>query len=97
MDMEEWGQEDIDLVVPGYITFTEDRLGAFQFGTVEGSLDYHIEPYGNGERLVFSWEGSDDMDPVRGRGWVMIKEGQLHGQLYFHDGDDSGVIAVKQG
>ena len=52
MDMEEWGQEDIDLVVPGYITFTEDRLGAFQFGTVEGSLDYHIEPYVNGERLV---------------------------------------------
>jgi hypothetical protein len=32
----------------------------------------------------------ENMDPVSGRGWAMIKEGQLHGKLYFHDSDDSG-------
>ena len=45
---------------------------------VVGSLDYDTESYGDGERLEFSWEGSDEMDPVSGRGWAMIEEGQLH-------------------
>jgi hypothetical protein len=96
IDMDEWDQDYIDLVVPGYISFDEKGSGAFQFGTVEGSLDYRIEPYGASERLEFSWEGSDEMDPVSGRGWAMIKEGQLHGKLYFHEGDNSGFIAEKK-
>ena len=62
---------------------------------VVGSLDYDIESYGDGERLEFSREGSDEMDPVSGRGWAMIEEGQLHGQLYFHQGDDSGFVAEE--
>jgi hypothetical protein len=96
IEMEQWNQDYIDLVVPGFITFGEDNLGEFQFGTVEGSLDCRIESYGEGERLEFSWEGSDEMDPASGRGWAMIKEGQLHGWLSFHEGDESGFIAVKQ-
>lgn len=96
IEMEQWDQDYVDMVVPGYIRFTENHSGEFQFGAVEGSLDYRIEPYGDSERLEFSWEGSDEMDPVLGRGWAIIKEGQLHGKLFFHDGDDSGFIAVKQ-
>jgi hypothetical protein len=72
IEMEQWDQDYIDLVVPGYIAFGDDNMGAFQFGTVEGSLDYRIEPYTNTERLEFSWEGSDEMDPVGGRGWAII-------------------------
>ena len=96
IDMDEWDQDYIDLIVPGYISFGHNDSGEFQFGMVEGSLHYRIEPHGEGERLEFSWEGSDEMDPVSGRGWAMIEEGQLHGQLYFHNGDDSGFIAEKQ-
>jgi hypothetical protein len=96
IEMEQWDQDYIDLVVPGYIAFGDDNMGAFQFGTVEGALDYRIEPYGTGERLEFSWEGSDEMDPVSGRGWAIIQEGQLQGRIYFHEGDDSEFVAVKQ-
>jgi hypothetical protein len=96
IDMDEWDQDYIDLVVPGYIAFDEKGSGTFQFGTVEGSLDYRIEPCGQSERLEFSWEGSDEMDPVSGRGWAMLQEGQLHGKLYFHEGDESGFLAEKQ-
>jgi hypothetical protein len=60
----------IDLVVPGYRLFEENDLGEFQFGTVEGLLDYRIEPHEETERLEFSWPGSAEMDPVSGRGWA---------------------------
>jgi len=96
IEMEQWDQDYIDLVVPGYIAFREDNLGEFQFGTVHGDIDYHIVPYQNTERLEFSWEGEDEMDPVRGRGWVIIKDGQLQGRLYFHEGDESGFVVAKE-
>ena len=96
IEMEQWDQDYIDLVVPGYITFREDSLGEFQFGAVHGDLDYHIEPYQGTERLEFSWEGEDEMDPVSGRGWAIIEDGRLQGRLYFHEGDESGFVEEKE-
>jgi hypothetical protein len=96
IEMAQGDQASIALIVPGYITFKEDHLGEFQFGTVHGDLDYRIEPYQHTERLEFAWEGADDMDPVRGRGWAMIQDGQLQGRLYFHEGDAPSVLAEKE-
>jgi hypothetical protein len=97
IEMEQLDQDYIDLVVPGYIALREDQRGALQFGAVHGDIDYRIEPYQETERLEFSWEGEDEMDPVSGRGWVIIQDGQLQGRLYFHQGDESGFTAEKQG
>jgi hypothetical protein len=96
IEMEQWDQDDIDLVVPSYIAFREDHVGEFQFGTVHGEIDYRLEPYQETERLEFSWAGEDEMDPVSGRGWAMIQDGQLQGRLYFHEGDESGFVAEKK-
>jgi hypothetical protein len=96
IEMEQWDQDYIDLVVPGYFSFRKDNLREFQFGTVYGHIDYRIEPYQDTERLEFSWEGKDEMDPVSGRGWAMIEDGQLQGRLYFHEGDESGFVAQKE-
>lgn len=95
VEMEQWDQDYIDLVVPGYIVFRKDNLGEFQFGTVHGEIDYRIEPYQDTERLEFSWEGEDEMDPVSGRGWAIITDGQIQGRIYFHEGDESGFMAEK--
>jgi hypothetical protein len=97
IEMEQGDQDFIDLVVPGYITFREDHLGEFQFGAVHGDLDYRLEPHHDTERLAFSWEGEDAMDPVSGRGWAIIEDGQLQGRLYFHEGDESGCTVEKEG
>ena len=97
IEMEQWEKAYIDLVVPGYFSFREDNLGEFQFGAVHGDLGYRIEPYQNMERLAFSWEGEDEMDPVSGRGWAIIEDGQLQGRIYFHEGDNSGFTATKEG
>jgi hypothetical protein len=37
--MELWNTKYIDLVVPGFIEFSGDGTGEFQFGTVRGWLD----------------------------------------------------------
>jgi len=95
IEMEQWDQAYIDLVVPGYITFREDNLGELQFGAVHGDLDYRLEPHHDTECLEFSWEGEDEMDPVSGHGWAIIKDGQLQGRIYFHEGDDAGFTAEK--
>ena len=96
IEMEQWDQDFIDLVVPGYIAFREDHLGEFQCGAVHGDLDYRLAPSQDTERLAFFWEGEDEMDPVSGRGWALIKDGQLQGRIYFHEGDDSGFVAEKE-
>jgi hypothetical protein len=68
VEMDQWDQDYIDLVVPGYILFEENDLGEFQFGTVEGSLDYRTKPHDETERLEFLCSGSAEIDPVSGRG-----------------------------
>ena len=97
VEMEQWDQDFIDLVVPGYIAFRKDQHGAFQFDAVHGNLDYRLAPYHEAERLEFSWEGEDEMDPVSGRGWAILADGQLQGRLYFYEGDESGFVAEKEG
>jgi hypothetical protein len=96
IEMEQWDQDFIDPVVPGYITFRADHLGAFQLGAVHGDLDYRLELHHDTERLAFSWEGGDAMDPVSGGGGAIIKGGQLQGRIYFHAGDDAGFVAEKE-
>jgi len=95
--MEQWDKDFIDLVVPGHFTFNDEGRGIFQFGAVEGFIDYRIDNFRDQERLEFSWEGSDEMDPVCGRGWAIIEGDELHGRLYFHLGNDSRFVCVKKG
>ena len=94
-EMEVWDKDFIDLVVPGHFSFHTNGRGKFQFGAVEGYIDYRIESWGDMERLEFSWEGTDEMDPVSGRGWAVIKGDELHGRLYFHLGDESGFVCTR--
>ncbi|MBI4189052.1 MAG: hypothetical protein HY525_00775 [Betaproteobacteria bacterium] len=94
VEMEQWDQEFIDLEGPGHITFAKGGKGSFHFGAVEGELDCRLKDSAEGQRVEFSWTGHDEMDPVTGRGWAVVKNGELHGHLYFHLGDDSWFRAV---
>ena len=45
--MSEWDKDYIDEEVPGYFEFDPDDLGSFQFGYVQGDVDYRI-----GDRVI---------------------------------------------
>jgi hypothetical protein len=50
----------------------------------------------NGKPAVeFSWEGMDEMDPCTGRGWAVLEGEELHGMIFFHQGDESSFVAKR--
>jgi hypothetical protein len=95
VEMEMWDKDYIDMEGPGEINFGKRNGGSFRFGAVEADLDSRVSPSADGLRLDFSWAGSDEMDPVFGRGWAILKGDELHGHLFFHRGDDTSFRAIR--
>ena len=94
--MTEWDQDFIDAEVPGYINFTKDFLGDFQFGYVRCGIDWRETERDGDPAVEFSFEGNDEMDPCSGRGWVVAAGSEIEGMILFHLGDESGFTAEKQ-
>ena len=95
-EMDEWDEDYFNMDVQAYIQINEENLGEFQFGLVSGQLDGEVEKVGNKERFFFTWEGSDEMDPVSGSGWLALKtRNTLEGKIKFHLGDSSMLLAKR--
>ena len=93
--MEQWDQDFIDAEVPGYIDFSKNGMGEFQFGYVHGFIDCRYSVREGIDTVEFSWEGNDEMKPAFGRGSAIIKDGNISGHLSFYGGDDSGFKAIR--
>lgn len=97
VSMEQIDQEYIDEEEEAYIEFTGKGWGSFHFSNVQGQMDCRLTTR-NGEPAVeWSWDGNAEMDAAQGRGWAVIKDGELHGMIFFHGGDDSEFVAKKKG
>jgi hypothetical protein len=95
LEMDLWDQDALDLVAPAFIEFSPDHTGEFGFIVVTGWIDWRRAGTDR-SGVEFSWEGTDEGDPVSGRGWAELgNNGVLHGHLYFHLGDDSGFRAER--
>ena len=95
-EMDNWDQEAIDLVQPGFIEFGEDGLGSLGFIAVTGELDCRDADRDGQPGAEFSWQGSDEGDDASGRGWAALNpDGTLEGHIYFHLGDDSAFHAER--
>jgi hypothetical protein len=94
-EMEVWEQDVVDLKGPGYFQFDKDNLGSFQFGTTQGQLDCRLETVNAEARIEFSWNGQDYRELATGRGWAVVRNGELFGRLFIHLGDDSWFKAEK--
>lgn len=94
--MEVWGQDYCDREVPAFIEFEPDGLGAFQFGLVSGRMDYRVVDRGGKPAVEWAWEGTDESDPVSGRGWAVLESAKkLSGRIFIHLGDDSAFTADR--
>lgn len=45
--------------------------------------------------MEFTWEGFDEGDELRVRGWAVLEGTDLRGHLYFHMGDDYAFKAMR--
>ncbi len=97
VSMSMWDEDYLNEEVQAFIEFEENEKGSFQFGYVRGIMDYR-EGLRDGQPAVeFSWEGGDGADgtPLAGRGWAVLREDELHGMIFIHQGDESGFGAER--
>jgi hypothetical protein len=95
-EMEMWDAEYFNMERQAYLEINSNGLGNFQFGLVTGQLDGEVEMSGNEERFSFTWEGSDELDPVSGSGWISLRgANKIIGKIKFHLGDSSEFRGVK--
>jgi hypothetical protein len=71
-EMDNWDQEAVDLVEPGFIEFDEEGLGGLGFIAVTGELDCRDADRDGRPGVEFSWQGFDEGDDVSGRGWAAL-------------------------
>lgn len=95
--MEIWDADYFDMEAPAHITIRHDLTGAFQFGLVQGDLDARVGVVDGVARVEFSWSGTDENDPMSGRGWLDVTGNQARGRIFIHLGDDSSFTAVRAG
>jgi len=94
--MTEWDRNFIDEMVRGYFEFDAKDSGTFQFGYVEGQIDYRLDERDSKPAIEFTWDGNDEMDPAQGRGWLVLEGDELKGMFYIHHGDESGTVLKRE-
>ncbi|MCA9120714.1 MAG: hypothetical protein KDB11_11045 [Planctomycetales bacterium] len=60
-------------------------------------MDCQLTTRGGVPAVEWSWDGNDEMDAAQGRGWAVLKNEELNGMIYFHNGDRSEFVAKKKG
>ncbi len=93
--MDEWDVDYVDEEGPAFIKFGADQMGEFRFGLTSGTIDYRITERGGQPAVEWTWEGMDEMDPCTGRGWAILEGNELHGMIFFHQGDNSGFVVKR--
>ncbi len=96
IETELWGQDFVDLIEPGRVSFEGHEDGRIIFGAVNIELDCRYKTVHKRPFVEFTFQGVNDVDPVCGRGHAVLKsDTMMEGQLYFHYGDESWFIARK--
>jgi hypothetical protein len=95
VSMSAWVQEFIDEEEEGYFEFDQKNNGQFHFGYVHGQMDCRLTKRDGDAAVEWTWEGNDEMEPAQGRGWAIGKDDELHGMIFFNNGDDSEFVAKK--
>jgi hypothetical protein len=87
-----WGADYLDLVQPAMLVIGADGHGEIAFGALEASLRFAC---GNSD-VAFDWQGSDEMDEVRGSGSAeLLDDGSLEIELDDYLGEDTLLKAVR--
>jgi hypothetical protein len=96
IEMDEWDQDAVDLVVRGHFRFDAgSRLGSFAFVAVQGTTDNFYSLRSGRPFVELSWLGDDDGDMKNGRGWAeRVEDDGLRGHIFFQQGMDSAFKAV---
>lgn len=94
--MDQWDRDYIDAEVAGYFAFDARDSGDFQFGYVQGQIDYRLGERDGKSAVEFTWDGHDEMEAAQGRGWMVLDGDELKGMLFIHHGDESDIVLTRE-
>jgi hypothetical protein len=97
ISMTDWDEDFMNAEVQAYIEFDAKGRGQFQFGYVRGDIGYEECQRDGKPAVEFTWDGTDELDPVSGRGWAVPEGDNLNGVIAFDDEDESGFVAGRAG
>ena len=95
VSMSAWDEDYIDEEREGFFEFDVKGGGKFHFGYVQGHMDCRLTTRDGVPAVEWTWDGNDEMDPAQGRGWAVVKGDEMHGMIFFHEGDDSEFVATR--
>lgn len=77
-----------------YIRVEGDKFafeGAFHIGLIQGEFDGRLD----GNRVLFSFEALDELDPVHGAGTMSLLDGRMEFRLMFFLGEEFTFIRER--
>ena len=97
VSMTGWDEDYFNEEVQAFVEFEENGTGHFQFGYVSGYMDWRPATRDGEPGVEWCWEGGDGADgtPLTGRGWAKLVDGDLHGMIFIHLGDESDFVAKR--
>ena len=97
VSMSAWEEDYLDAEVEAFIDFAEKGGGSFQFGYVQGLIDWRLTTREGKPAVEWSWEGGDAADgtPLTGWGWAVLQDDELHGEFLIHEGEESELVAKR--
>ena len=97
VSMDAWDEDYFNEEVQAFIEFEENGTGHFQFGYVQGYMDWRPGTRDGQPAVEWTWEGTDgaDMTEMTGRGWAKLEGDELHGMIVIHLGDESDFVAKR--
>lgn len=83
VSMSGWDEDYFNEEVEAFIEFNANGTGHFQFGYVQGYMDWRVGTRDGQPAVEWSWEVCDGADgtPLPGRGWAKREGAELHGMI----------------
>lgn len=94
--MELWAEDYLNMERQAFLEIRPDNSGEFQFGLVRGMMDGFLEGTPPKQRFAFTRDGTDEMDPVSGSGWMRLRSAdEAVGLIKIHLADRSTFTARR--
>lgn len=91
-----WSVDELDGMASAHMTFRAGRQGEMELLAIEADVDYRAGRREGRPFIEFSWEGTDDGQPISGRAWALVEKRKLYGRLFIHGGDEATFVAKRE-
>jgi hypothetical protein len=95
-EMDMWNEEYSNKTIQGFVEIENSKIGRFQIGVISGELEGKLVEYYGKESFEFTFEGTDECDPISGCGWMLFRERDIvKGEFRFYLGSNSTFLARR--